>query len=62
VAHSAACSVGIPCGLRYVNYFDFVTIPFLSLTAFVIITASLAIWKLGPQTADAAKVDHKGQR
>ena len=32
------CSGGIPCGLRYVNYFGFVTIPFMALTAFVLIT------------------------
>ena len=34
----SACSIGIPCNLRYVNYFGFVTIPFLALTAFVLIT------------------------
>jgi disulfide bond formation protein DsbB len=37
--HSAVCSVGVPCDLRYVNYFGFVTIPLMAWTAFVIITA-----------------------
>ena len=37
--HPAACEVGIPCSLRYVNYFGFVTIPLLALTAFTLITA-----------------------
>ena len=37
--HPAACAVGIPCSLRYVNYFGFVTIPLLALTAFTLITA-----------------------
>ena len=37
--HPAACAIGIPCNLRYVNYFGFVTIPLLALTAFTLITA-----------------------
>ena len=36
--HSATCSIGVPCNLRYVNYFGFVTIPFMALTAFILIT------------------------
>ena len=45
VGHSAACTVGVPCGLRWVNYFGFVTIPLLALTAFVLITATMALSK-----------------
>ncbi len=52
VAHSAACSVGIPCDLRWVNYFGFVTIPFMALTAFVIITITMAIAKWAYHRAD----------
>jgi disulfide bond formation protein DsbB len=55
VSHSAACTVGVPCDLRWVNYFGFVTIPLLALTAFVIITAAMALAKwasLGTETAD----------
>lgn len=37
--HPAACAVGIPCSLRYVNYLGFVTIPLMALTAFILITA-----------------------
>jgi disulfide bond formation protein DsbB len=37
--HPAACAIGIPCSLRYINYLGFVTIPFLALTAFILITA-----------------------
>lgn len=33
----------IPCNLQYVNYFGFITIPFLSLTAFLIITVIAAL-------------------
>jgi disulfide bond formation protein DsbB len=36
--NTTACNVGIPCSLRYVNYLGFITIPFLALTAFILIT------------------------
>jgi disulfide bond formation protein DsbB len=36
--HPAACAAGIPCNLRYVNYFGFLTIPLMALTAFTLIT------------------------
>ncbi|MEJ2734489.1 MAG: disulfide oxidoreductase [Anaerolineae bacterium] len=45
IGHSPACSVGIPCGLRYVNYLGFVTIPLMALTAFTIITTVMALAK-----------------
>lgn len=45
ISHSAACSVGVPCNLRYVNYFGFVTIPFMALTAFVMITIFMSATK-----------------
>jgi len=32
------CQVGIPCNVQYINWWGFVTIPFLSLTAFTLIT------------------------
>ncbi len=44
-AHPAACSAGIPCNLRYVNYLGFITIPLMALTAFVLITAIMAAIK-----------------
>ena len=43
--HPAACSVGIPCNLRYVDYFGFITIPLQALTAFVLITVVMAVTK-----------------
>ena len=45
IAHSPACQVGIPCGLRYVNYFGFVTIPLMALAAFLIITVVSVLGK-----------------
>lgn len=36
--HSPFCAVGVSCGLRYVNFGGFVTIPFMALIGFIIIT------------------------
>jgi disulfide bond formation protein DsbB len=33
-----ACTVGVPCSVRYVNYAGFITIPLMALTAFVLIS------------------------
>lgn len=33
-----ACEIGIPCSVKYIDLFGFITIPFLSLAAFLIIT------------------------
>ncbi|TCI53812.1 disulfide bond formation protein B [Exiguobacterium sp. SH1S21] len=32
------CVEGVPCNVQYINWFGFVTIPFLALTAFTLIT------------------------
>jgi disulfide bond formation protein DsbB len=45
ISHSTACSVGVPCNARYVNYLDFVTIPFMALTAFTMITIFMSVTK-----------------
>lgn len=37
------CSVGVPCTVDYINWLGFITIPFLALTAFVIISLALGI-------------------
>ncbi|MBS4201597.1 disulfide bond formation protein B [Bacillus sp. FJAT-49732] len=34
----ATCTSGVPCSGQYINWFGFVTIPFLALIAFTIIT------------------------
>ncbi len=38
---TACDATPIPCSLQYVNYFGFVTIPLMALTAFVLITISM---------------------
>jgi disulfide bond formation protein DsbB len=45
IEHSAACAVGVPCNLIYVNYFGFITIPVLALTAFTMITVIMGATK-----------------
>ena len=35
------CVSGVPCRAEYINWFGFVTIPFLALTAFTLITISM---------------------
>lgn len=33
-----SCSVGVPCSVQYINWLGFITIPFLALVAFLLIT------------------------
>jgi disulfide bond formation protein DsbB len=37
------CSKGIPCDVAWINWFGFITIPFLALVAFILITVFLLI-------------------
>jgi disulfide bond formation protein DsbB len=37
------CKLGVPCSVTYINWFGFIDIPTLSLTAFTLIGASLII-------------------
>jgi disulfide bond formation protein DsbB len=34
IAPPASCALGVPCNVQYINWFGFVTIPFLALVAF----------------------------
>lgn len=47
---AAPCSLGISCTTKFVEYFGFITIPFLSMIAFVIISvAMIAFWKINKE-------------
>lgn len=35
--HANTCSVGVPCTTLFINWFGFITIPLLSMTAFLLI-------------------------
>ncbi len=44
-SHPASCAAGIPCDMSWVNYLGFISIPFMALTAFIMITAIMAATK-----------------
>jgi disulfide bond formation protein DsbB len=50
-----SCSAGVPCNVDYLNWLGFVTIPFLALTAFAIITVAMIAWALLQPAAEAAE-------
>lgn len=37
------CASGVPCNAEYINWLGFITIPFLALTAFLLITAAMIV-------------------
>jgi disulfide bond formation protein DsbB len=39
------CSMGISCKVQWINWFGFITIPLLSLTAFSVITLSMIFYR-----------------
>lgn len=40
------CAVGVPCTTQYINWLGFITIPFLALTAFTLITVTMVlVWR-----------------
>lgn len=41
LAQQTPCTQGVPCDLTYINWLGFITIPFLSLLAFILITGLL---------------------
>jgi disulfide bond formation protein DsbB len=43
------CTVGVPCNGQYINWLGFITIPFLALIAFIMMTCLL--WMGRPDTA-----------
>ena len=42
----STCTNGVPCSGQYINWFGFVTIPFLAFIAFILITVFMVVlWK-----------------
>lgn len=41
---ASPCVQGVPCSARYINWFGFITIPFLSLTAFTLLAILLTYY------------------
>ena len=48
---SGSCAVGVPCSSRYIELFEFVSIPFMAGAAFLFVIAALAL--VGVQTYDS---------
>lgn len=42
-SHGTVCSSSVPCTTTWINWFGFVTIPFLALIAFILITFMMLI-------------------
>jgi disulfide bond formation protein DsbB len=52
VSKPTACSVGAAdCGVKWIDYFGFMTIPTLALTAFVLLTIFLGLAAASPEEA-----------
>lgn len=49
------CRAGVPCTVDYIDIFGFINIPFLALTAFLIITLMMVVAWLEPTTATSAR-------
>ena len=49
---SGACSVGIPCSLKYVEIFNFISIPSMAFTAFLTIFLSILYYELLQKVKD----------
>ena len=41
LAAPASCAAGVPCNVQYIDWFGFVSIPFLAAVAFLIITIAM---------------------
>jgi disulfide bond formation protein DsbB len=56
-ANPAICAVGVPCTTEYINWLGFITIPFLALVAFTLITLSMIlIWRATREEARAVSM------
>jgi disulfide bond formation protein DsbB len=46
--NAAPCTAGVSCTTKFIEWFGFITIPFLSLLAFLLITFCMGLlWRLG---------------
>ncbi|MGH7964464.1 MAG: disulfide oxidoreductase [Candidatus Binatia bacterium] len=58
---AVACTAGVPCTTQYINWFGFVTIPFLALIAFTLIFFASVIVITSPEPVwDGNELDEKG--
>lgn len=53
----AVCAVGVPCSIRYINWAGFITIPFLALAAFTMITIIMLVIRRSYSQDELIKVE-----
>lgn len=56
-SESTACAATTPCSLRYINWFGFVTIPFMALIAFIFVTIFMGLTWWANQQGEAVEVE-----
>ena len=61
-SNSTACTSGVPCTATWINWFGIITIPFLALLAFVIITLMMILFLSKEQEeAEAIETANSGK-
>jgi disulfide bond formation protein DsbB/mono/diheme cytochrome c family protein len=56
----ATCQVGVPCTVIWINWFGFLTIPFLALIAFLVISVMMVVaWQAGEPAIDEDEAPHR---
>lgn len=58
---AATCQVGVPCTVLWINWFGFITIPFLALIAFLIITVMAITAQQAGEPAPVAEDEEPGR-
>jgi disulfide bond formation protein DsbB len=58
---AATCQAGIPCTVLWINWFGFITIPFLALIAFLIITVMAVIARQAGEPAPLEEEEEPGR-
>jgi len=58
---AATCQVGVPCTVLWINWFGFITIPFLALIAFLIITVMAVVARQAGEPAPMEEDEEAGR-
>lgn len=58
---AAPCQLGVSCTTKFIQWFGFITIPFLSFVAFAVITA-IMVWLLRQQRQPASSSKRGGKK
>lgn len=53
------CTLGVSCTTKFIEWFGFVTIPFLSLVAFLLVTGALVAYGISARRASSVAASHE---